>query len=77
MTTNPKTTDTLKINGMACQNCVGRVEKGISSLAGVYTVTVDLAAKTATVTYDPAQIGIPQIAATISSLGHGYEVFQD
>lgn len=77
MITKTKTTDTLKISGMACQNCAGRVEKTISSLAGVYTVTVDLAAKTATITYDPAQLGIPQIAAAIHNLGHGYEVFQD
>lgn len=74
---NSKTTDILRINGMACRNCAGRVEKGVSSLAGVYEVTVDLAAKTATVTYDKAQLDTQKIAAAIENLGHGYEVIKD
>lgn len=74
MIANTKMTTTLKIDGMKCHNCTGRVEKTISLLAGVDKVTVDLAAKTATLTYDAAQINLSSIVAAIENLGHGYEV---
>ncbi|WP_312198569.1 heavy metal-associated domain-containing protein [Anaerospora hongkongensis] len=77
MTTNTKTTSILKINGMKCHNCAGRVEKEVRSLAGVYEGTVDLAAKTVKVTYDAAQIDPQSMAAAIENMGHGYEVIKD
>ena len=42
-------TKTMTIEGMMCIHCSGRVEKALNDLPGV-TATVDLAAKTATVT---------------------------
>ncbi len=56
MIKNTKTTSILKINGMKCHNCAGRVEQEVKLLAGVYEVAVDLAAKTATVTYDAPKL---------------------
>ena len=44
-------TKTVTIEGMMCMHCSGRVEKALNALDGV-TATVDLAAKTATVTGD-------------------------
>ena len=41
-------TTTIKINGMTCDHCVKRVTKEISTIPGVSTVAVDLAAGTAT-----------------------------
>lgn len=63
-----------KINGMACENCAGRVEKALGALPGVSEVIVDLAAKTATVTYEPSRTDMKIMAAAIEDLGHGYEV---
>ena len=40
---------TMKIEGMMCAHCQAHVEKALNALPGV-TATVDLAAKTATVT---------------------------
>ena len=59
----------LKIEGMMCPHCQARVEKALTAVAGVETVTVDLAAKTAAVTgsADPAVLK----AAVIDA---GYEV---
>ena len=37
-------TTTIKINGMTCDHCVKRVTKEISTIPGVSTVAVDLAA---------------------------------
>ena len=44
-------TRTMKIEGMMCAHCSGRVEKALNELPGV-TATVDLAAGAATVTGD-------------------------
>ncbi len=44
-------TKTITIEGMMCTHCSGRVEKALNAIEGV-TATVDLAAKTATVTGD-------------------------
>ena len=39
----------LTVEGMMCEHCKARVEKALSAVSGVRKVTVDLAAKTATV----------------------------
>lgn len=70
MTTSNKTTSTLKVDGMKCQNCANRVEKTVSSLPGVYDVAVDLDAKTVALTYDSAQINRSSLAAAIDNLGY-------
>lgn len=44
-------TRTMKIEGMMCMHCSGAVEKALNALSGV-SATVDLAAKTASVTAD-------------------------
>ena len=44
-----KTTTQLKINGLTCASCVGRVEKALHKVAGVHTATVNLATETATI----------------------------
>lgn len=46
-------TKTMKIEGMMCAHCSGRVEKALNDLPGV-TATVDLAAGTASVNGDVA-----------------------
>jgi copper chaperone CopZ len=43
---------TLKIEGMMCEGCVGKVKKGLEGLDGVSEVTVDLKKGTATVTHE-------------------------
>ena len=43
-------THTLNVEGMACPKCSARVEAALKAIKGVKTVTVDLAAKTVTVT---------------------------
>ena len=42
-------TKTMKIEGMMCAHCSGRVEKALNALPGV-TATVDLEAGTASIT---------------------------
>jgi Copper chaperone len=70
MTDNTNSVSIIKVNGMKCHNCVSRVEKAIRSLDGVYGVAIDLAAKTATVTYDETNISPANIAGAIGDLGY-------
>ena len=61
-------TKTVKIEGMMCAHCSGRVEKALNDLPGV-TATVDLAAGTAAVTGD-----VSDEAITKAVTGAGYTV---
>lgn len=77
MTTQSVSTQqlTLSIRGMTCMGCTTNVQQAISNLPGVHTVTVDLLAKQAQVTYDPALVGLPQLADAVTKAG--YTVEQD
>ncbi len=61
-------TKTVKIEGMMCAHCSGRVEKALNDLPGV-TAAVDLAAGTAAVTGD-----VSDEAITKAVTGAGYTV---
>jgi copper chaperone CopZ len=63
-------TVSLRVEGMACGSCAGRVERAISSTPGVVSASVDLEAGRANVVF----AGVPDIAAVIAAIGEaGYE----
>jgi Cu+-exporting ATPase len=60
----------IRVEGMACESCVARVEKAISATPGVVSASVDLATKRANVVFS----GVPDVAAVIAAIGEaGYE----
>jgi copper chaperone CopZ len=60
----------IRVEGMASDSCVERVEKAIRATPGVVSASVNLAKKRAEVTFS----GIPDIAAVIAAIGvAGYE----
>ena len=63
-------TRTMKIEGMMCTHCSGRVEKALNAIEGV-SATVDLDAKTASVHAEP-QIEDSVLRAAVENVG--YEV---
>lgn len=63
------TTVNLKIAGMSCAACAARIEKGLGRLPGVEKATVNFATEQATVTFDPAQANIGDLAKKVESLG--------
>ena len=63
-------TKTLKVEGMMCMHCSGRVQKALEGVAGVKSVVVDLDKKTATVTGDTLDDAALRAAVTDA----GYEV---
>ena len=67
-----QTTVEIPIGGMTCASCVARNEKALRRLAGVSTANVNFATEKATVTFDPAQLDVGRLTATIEQAG--YEV---
>ncbi len=62
----------LNVEGMSCQHCVKAITKAVSALPGVENVSVDLAAKTVAVSYDPSKTPLDKIKAEI--VDQGYDV---
>lgn len=65
----------LKVGGMTCAACSGRVERGLAKLPGVEKAAVNLATEKAAVTYDSSRTSLGEIAQKIEALG--YEVIKD
>ncbi len=62
-------TTQFQIEGMTCAACVGRVEKALTSVAGVQDAAVNLATETARVSYD-APADVPGLIDRLKSAGY-------
>lgn len=62
---------TLPITGMTCANCVATVERGLKKLPGVEAAAVNLSSERATVTFDPAAVGLTDLLARVQKSGYG------
>lgn len=60
----------LTIKGMHCGSCAGRVKAALAALDGVADAFVDLAARKATVQYNPAIVAIEDLRAGVASAGY-------
>jgi len=60
----------LPVRGMTCASCVARIEKGLANVPGVQEVSVNLTTERATLTYDPARVGVEEITNAIQELGY-------
>jgi Cu+-exporting ATPase len=58
------------IEGMSCMHCVGKVEKGLTQMDGVFSAEVDLEGKKATVRYDPEKAEAEAIRQKVVDLGY-------
>ncbi|KAI7879611.1 heavy metal translocatin [Lichtheimia hyalospora FSU 10163] len=67
----PKSDDTvqLQVFGMTCASCVHSIERGVSKVPGVYSITVNLMTEMAVVRYDHTRLGMRTIVETIEDLG--------
>ena len=59
------------VTGMTCASCVSRVEKALGKVAGVERAAVNLATERATVSYDPRQTTMADIATSVERAGYG------
>lgn len=62
----------ISVEGMSCNHCKMSVEKALKTLNGVENATVDLAAKTVAVDFDPSAVDGSSLKKTIEDAG--YEV---
>lgn len=60
----------IKIGGMGCAACSARIEKALNGLNGVESAAVNLAAETASVSYNPEMLKLSDISNVIISLGY-------
>lgn len=59
----------LKIEGMHCTGCSGRLERVLNNLEGVENAKVDFESKTAVISFDEGKNGIENIKEAISDAG--------
>ncbi|MCL4294490.1 MAG: cation transporter [Anaerolineae bacterium] len=64
---------TLAIRGMTCAGCAASIQQALSELPGVSDAVVQLSAKQAQVTFDPAQVGLPQLVEAVAKAGYTAE----
>ncbi|MBM1450171.1 heavy metal translocating P-type ATPase, partial [Sulfitobacter mediterraneus] len=65
---------TLNIASMSCASCVGRVDKALADVAGVLSVTVNLAAETAVVEYLEGAATPADLMAASAAIGYPAEI---
>ena len=62
----------LPVHGMTCASCVRHVEHALSEVPGVSDVVVNLGLGKASLSYDPARVGVLTLVGAVSDVG--YEV---
>ncbi|HNT26278.1 MAG TPA: copper-translocating P-type ATPase [Anaerolineales bacterium] len=62
---------TLPVTGMTCANCVATVERNLKKLEGVESAVVNLSSERATVSFDPAKLGLEALIARVERAGYG------
>ncbi len=63
----------LKVSGMTCASCVGRVERALRAVPGVLTASVNLATERATVTALEGGAETPALLAAVAAAGYAAE----
>jgi Cu+-exporting ATPase len=67
----------LKITGMTCAACSGRIERVLNKMPGIAGAIVNLAVEKATVEYYPGVVSLKDIKAKIENIGFGVHDLSD
>ncbi|APV45000.1 copper chaperone/Cu+-exporting ATPase [Dehalogenimonas formicexedens] len=60
----------LNVQGMSCGHCVQHVETALKKVAGVSSVSVDLAKGKASVAYDPVKTNPQALKTAVDAAGY-------
>lgn len=60
----------LSVEGMSCMHCVGKVEKGLREMEGVFSAEVDLQKKEARVRFDPLKVNVDALKQGVADAGY-------
>ncbi|KMQ50086.1 heavy metal translocating P-type ATPase [Chitinispirillum alkaliphilum] len=72
-TESTENTISLKIAGMSCSSCAANLEKMLSETDGVDSATVNFAAETALIVYQPDIIGVAHLQKIVKKAGYRVE----
>jgi copper chaperone len=65
------TTDiTLSVPDVSCEHCVNTINGALGALAGVQSVSTDIPTKTVHLSFNPAQVSMDKIEATLDDAGY-------
>ncbi len=64
-------------NGMSCQSCSSKVEKGIGKLEGVVKSSVNIASEKGEFHFYPSEIKLSEIKKEIENLGFGIGIQEE
>ena len=67
----------IDVKGMTCNSCVQSIEKNISQLDGVQSITVSLAANTAKIWFSQDKVTIEKLREVIEDTGFDTQLFSD
>lgn len=65
--------ETLKVTGVDCKTCAGKVEKALAGVKGVENLDIRLEDKIALVTFDPERVSRSEIAEKVEDVGYDVE----
>ncbi len=71
------TTTIFSVPEVHCGHCKSALEGALGPARGVEKAEVDITAKTATVSFDPDQIGAPVLIEIIERQGYDVDGFQE
>jgi copper ion binding protein len=61
---------TLSVPDISCEHCVHTIDGALGALEGVAAVETDLRTQTVHLRYDPGQVSLAQIEATLDEAGY-------
>jgi Cu+-exporting ATPase len=64
------------VEGMTCASCVNRITRFLNKVEGVEEANVNLASESATVRYDPGQVGVADLVSAVDAAGYVARVEQ-
>jgi Cu+-exporting ATPase len=68
---------TLAVKGMTCASCSARIERVLSTVEGIRSAAVNLAAETMDIEWEPAVITLEDVADRVKELGFELEIPED
>lgn len=60
----------LSVPDVSCEHCVKTIDGALGALPGVAAVNTDIPSKTVHLRYDPAQVSLERIEATLDDAGY-------
>jgi copper chaperone len=61
---------TISVPEISCEHCVKTINGALDALPGIESVNTDLDSKTVHLRYDPAQVSMDTIEATLDDAGY-------